>query len=434
MAPPDLVLYPLSSSRGHARYAPSGAKIWGNCAAAVPLMDGLEDTSGAAARRGTVMHAHAEHFLINGGDPAADTSEIGAEEDPSIRLQPAEWHPHVVPYVSLVRTIRDEAEFDAEPAVLDAISKGEVVFMIEALSEIYGEHCWGSVDAVVYNGRDLHVIDLKTGGRYVHVEENPQLALYAFGIAMHLESLKIEGTRKALMFDAIHLHIFQAMRSDDPHQVWTTSFDEVRQIARAHQKMIEASLRPDPEATPGEWCKDCKAGKAGRCAARNRQAAAIFADEPETPETALSVIAPERVLTTQQLTPEIIARVLDAAPAIEAIIGECRNRALQMHLRGDKDAPSGYKVIEGQSRRRWRKDMTEEQIAAALIEESMLDPYQRKITTITDAEGWCGKGKIDHLVEKPPGSPKLVPASAKGKPMLATREIFADLDDDDPDW
>lgn len=398
----EIRIYPLKDDgRGHAQYSPSASKTWMDCTAYIPLVEQLKsegievDSGGEAAKRGTIMHAHAEYLLREHKDILEDRSLIGDPEE-HIWLSPHQWRPHLVPYVRYVRALIDEGfEWGSD-----------VEYGFESKSTIYGEKCWGSVDAWVSIDKTLHVIDLKTGGGLVDVEENSQMMLYAYGL---IEDRDI---------DTVFLNICQVEHPLGPLLRWRTTPGHIREH---REKAVEAIESKEKKYSPGKACTFCPGRKTGRCDAQKQVALSILDTVEDDFDKAVQV-AP--VLEFSKLSAEGLEALLDKAPMIEALIRSARKEAVVRLLDGSADAPKAWKVIEGRSSRRYRKDLTEKEIAEQL-EAIGMDPWARKLVPMSEAEAWAGKGKIDHLLEKPPGKPKLVSAGSKGKEFSLENKLAA---------
>lgn len=53
----------------HSKFSPSASSRWLVCPASIRLSEGIEDTGGAAAQRGTEIHAQAEAMLLGLPEP-----------------------------------------------------------------------------------------------------------------------------------------------------------------------------------------------------------------------------------------------------------------------------------------------------------------------------------------------------------------------------
>lgn len=420
----------ISSDRGHAKYAPSYAKVWMHCPAAVPMLEELKasgdyvDDAGLPAKRGLVMHAMAEGLLK--GEPwpeDADSLYLQAYGDPYTRMAPHEWQPHVKGYVEYVNSLLEDAREEAEDLWVEP-----PVLEIESLAKIFGDDCWGSVDThIAVVGGTLHVIDLKTGRRPVSPVENEQMMLYTSGVA------EAHGND----FARYKGHIFQRENPEGPALAWEASPDVVRAFREKAVRSIEESKAPAPACVTGPHCNDCKVGKLGRCPAQIRAAAAVFdadtvdgdlEDFGSEASRDLVVAAPVRQLTVGKLTDGELGVLLSKVDAIESLVKALRKEGMTRALEGSP--PPGTKLIESRTNRRWRKDMPEAELAEAL-KDLGVEPWVPKLTTLSAAESWAGKGRLDHLIEKPPGSPKLVSESTKGKPYAIGAETMDDGQEDD---
>ncbi len=104
----------------------------------------------------------------------------------------------------------------------------------------------GTADAVIIDGRELHIIDLKTGRNPIEAMENKQMLTYGLG------ALQKHGVTK---FDNIHLHIYQ------PNNISKVTYtlermtewaDSLKEIARRADDPFE---KPVPNAKACHFCK-----------------------------------------------------------------------------------------------------------------------------------------------------------------------------------
>lgn len=126
---------------------------------------------------------------------------------------------------------------------------------VKVSAAAYAEDVDGTADAVIIDGRTLHVVDLKYGaGVAVFPEDNPQAMIYALGA---LEEFDIDGEIE----DAV-IHIYQP-RNDHPTgpaRIWQITADELRDWG--HRVLAPAAKRTDDPDAPlfaGDHCRFCDA-------------------------------------------------------------------------------------------------------------------------------------------------------------------------------
>ena len=110
---------------------------------------------------------------------------------------------------------------------------------------IYHEHLGGTADAIVIDGRNIHIIDLKSGRNPVPAKGNKQMMTYALGAL----------TKHGFDFDNVHLHIYQP--SNVSHEIYTTSdiniwSSELIEIAKKADDPFE---KPNPSPKACHFCK-----------------------------------------------------------------------------------------------------------------------------------------------------------------------------------
>ena len=143
-------------------------------------------------------------------------------------------------------------------------------------SAIHPEHCWGTPDAWEYFPQGtgpqgapvLRVADYKFGHRFVDVFENWQLVGYAVGVMERLE-LRDEG----LILELIACQPRAYRPGESAVRVWRVPAVEIRALVNIAMTAAHAALAPNPTATTGNHCLDCKARHA--CKAMRYSTASI---------------------------------------------------------------------------------------------------------------------------------------------------------------
>lgn len=211
-------------------------------------------------------------------------------------------------------------------------------------SRIHPTHCWGTPDAWNKPGV-LHVGDYKYGHRFVEVFENYQLIAYAVGV---MERLNIHDDTNVMC----EFHIVQprSYHRDGPVRTWKVPAMDLRPLVNIARNAAERALLPNPTATTGQHCIDCRARHV--CATLKNSVDSIV-DYSNTAELAPLDIA--------AMGSEL--RILDAAKQRL----EARRTGLavmvEATLRAGQRVPH-YELRPGQSRLKWLPDTTPEQLAA----------------------------------------------------------------------
>lgn len=130
-------------------------------------------------------------------------------------------------------------------------------------SRIHAEHCYGTPDAWEYfpEGLDwskgipvLRTGDYKYGHRFVEVFENFQLTAYTVG---EMERLGLTDDR-GLSVEFILVQP-RCYHREGPVRRWRIPADELRALINIARGAAERALMPNPTATTGTHCLDCKA-------------------------------------------------------------------------------------------------------------------------------------------------------------------------------
>lgn len=219
----------------HAKYSPSAAERWLNCAGSITVDTSMVDDSNADADRGTFLHGQGEGCLRSGASrPAADL--------------PVKDFESVMTYVNYVRSRPGAKTFEDWGAFIEGL-------------------CSGTADSTIlaFNLDELEVVDYKAGGSPVYAKENPQLGIY--GLAMMRKY-------RALLPDLklVRLTIVQPARMDEP-DTWEVTPSLLEAMGANIQKRIEEIESGDSEFHPGPWCKWCKVPRTEQgCPALNEAA------------------------------------------------------------------------------------------------------------------------------------------------------------------
>jgi hypothetical protein len=125
-----------------------------------------------------------------------------------------------------------------------------------------------------------------------------------------------------------------------------------------------------------------------------------------------------------------VAKIFGQLHLFEFFIKAIRTRAMQIAAKNPKGLP-GYKVVEGQSRRRWH-DVSEAVTAlkkAGLTPKQIYDIKLKGITAIAKLIPVSKREKLmTRITEKPRGYPCLVPESDKRSPINSSAKLdFAEF-------
>lgn len=372
--------------RKHALLSASSAARWLSCPPSARLEDKFREshgeTSSVYADEGTLAHEFAELNLrhLTGRIKEKDF-ESAIELLRLHELYSEEIETEIEKYTTYVM----EAYEAAKTVVPDP-----VLFIEEKLdfSHIV-EKGFGTGDAGIIADGTMEIIDLKYGkGVRVNAHQNPQLKLYALGALNAYE----------MLYDIKQVKLTIVQPRLDNIVSWTIPEEELYKWAEEVVKPIAAkAYEGKGMQRAGDHCKFCLVK--AMCATLAAKNIALAKHEFKDPQ----------LLTEPQLIDiyKQIPMLVDWANSVGDFL-------LKEALDGKKI--SGYKLVEGQSRRKW----TDEAMVQKKLKEQGFpeDSYNRvSLKGISDIERLVGKkvfpSMFEGLVIKPQGSPVLVIDSDK---------------------
>lgn len=372
----------------HNRLSPSASGCWTVCTAMPDAKASLPEeytaeTSESAAK-GTVLHAMACALLVLRFEKkvieylSIDASFLGTGHTYrghsfTIKSDDLAKVKSYVAYVSRLATHPDFKGIELEKHV-----------------DILGITS-GYIDAIVWIGNDIHIIDLKTGWHLVDPEENDQLTLYG------LSQIE-EG------FENIHITIHQ----DCEATTWTISHG---QLAARAKKFLDAAdkIANDPEFKPGVWCKKNYCPFVPKC------------------QAVIDAITPA-IKGETELT---IAEKLELAELAEAFAKGVKGEAFRA-LEKNAGAVEGWQISLRNGHRKWKseKAMIEalpESVRPFAYSKDVLSPaaLETKLEELADI-GIDVSVDIKSLVKQ--DKSKTLKRLKKGEtPKNVNAELFADL-------
>lgn len=368
---------------GHAILSPSGASRWLNCPPSARLEQTFPDSSGEAAKEGTLAHALGElRLMMNLHMIDSYGYEIVKKEIEASPYYNEDLNDHASNYADYVI----EA-FNAAKAITP-----DAVIQIEAKLNLtdYVPEGFGTGDAVIIADGTMDIIDLKYGkGVNVSCENNKQMMLYALG-----------GLREFdYMYDIQNVRMTIYQPRMDNISTFEMSVKDLQEWAEMVLKpTAKLAFEGKGEFKVGDHCRFCRAK------------AVCKANANENLELAKYDFAESVLLTDSE-----VADILNRASAFKSWIASVEEMALTEAVEKGKNWP-GYKLVEGRSNRVYSD---EEKVANALIEKgfSEADIFTKKILGITAMEKAITKKTFEtvlgDLVIKPQGKPTLVPESDK---------------------
>lgn len=308
----------------HSLLSPSTAHRWMICPGSAAVCRDLPPEQSEYAAEGTAAHALAESILR------------GTNYDVPVEFDTIDLRQYVQTYVDFVHILGGVLEVET---CID-------------LSPELGEECFGTADAVIWDGDDLYIVDLKYGMNFVTAMWNPQLALYAAGF-LRLYSA-IDSVKR------LHLCIVQP-RIGNISQ-WDTYPDELLRFAALIRKKADIA-RIMASMTEIDWlfvpnetaCKYCRAR--GTCRALHN-VAAYSEGEPA------------------ELMPDELAGAY-AKVGLVRLWADAVEKTVYGRLLHDEKVP-GLKLVEGRKgTRKWRSDA--DALAAIKAAGITADVYEHKL-------------------------------------------------------
>lgn len=423
---PKTTLPIIKPEKEHALYGPSSMQRGIECPVNYFLSKDFEDEEPSShAKQGTIAH-----------EVAAIAIEAKLEKkEPNYNAHPlsSKFTPEMISHAE------DYADYICEH-VCDYLQFPHAYFIEQRFAFNEEKDGWGTADFVfIYKNtkletptRHIHVFDYKFGRHYVDVENNWQLAAYAYSV---LETLSKEKDYED--FHTVTTHIYQPRTKaveDGEEEAGTWRRYTVRELKKKAFPAINAVLDlsnywfnlgyiPEEDVAffqrAGKWCHFCKAK--GICDAYGekygRPAVEVFTkslakfrkdEERHTPTNitgsgAAGVISEEQ-LAFIALNKTKIKNYIDAA-----------SDAARMYLEKGHKLP-GCKLIAQNPRRGWKDDI--EEVASELKKRGIKEPIrvEKKLITLSMAEKKLGKEAIEDLLEDTSNKPptyKLVKDSHK---------------------
>lgn len=386
--------------RAHAILAASKSDRWINCPPSARLEEAIPDEPQTAyAAEGELAHELAQIMLEHDVTGTMSDAEYDNNFERIVN-HPAfneEMLDEVPKYVDFCDSEFTRIKLDTPDAIM--LIEEEVDF------HRFVPEGFGTDDCIIIANNVMYVIDLKYGkGVLVHAHENSQLKLYGIG-----------AFEKFGMLYDIHkvvLVVAQPRRDNfTSHEISIADLYDWAENVLVERAQL--AWRGEGEQTPGDWCKFCKVKAQCRALANER----LKATKHDFAEPYL-------------LTDDEIAEMLSTAPLIKEWLNGLQSYALKEALSGKKWP--GYKLVAGQSRRKW---LDENKVIGRLLAQADLseeDVYTQKLNGITVIEKKLGKKRfaelLHDLVVKPEGAPTLVEEDDK-RPELGIGQAQTDFSD-----
>lgn len=376
------------AASGHALLSASASKRWMSCTPSARLTEAMEDTTSDFALEGTDAHALCE-FKVN--------ESLGIKQEPleELKYYSEEMDDCAEGYKEFVLESYED---------IKKICKDPLVLVEQRLDfSNYVPDGFGTGDSVIVGDGILHVIDYKHGmGVLVSSEHNSQMMLYALGALNIFDSLYDIKT--------VLMSIYQPRLSN----VSTFEMNKEDLLKWANEELIpkaDMAFKGEGEFSCGEWCRFCKARNQCRERANYNMALASY-DFKEPPF----------------LDDDEIVDILSKVDGLVNWANEVKDYCLQEALKGKKW--NGWKLVEGRSNRKYSDEVA---VVSELIKAG-IDPYEKKLLSITELTKKIGKTKFAELVEKyiikPQGKATLVTSDDKRAEMVinSAQDDFKNID------
>lgn len=372
---------------------PSSAERWTTCTASPHFIlenwDKLPDDTSRFAEEGTTAHEVAAAYLLDRKPGECPTP-----------VQP-EMHVHGWDYMEYVQNLRTPG------SKLIVETKFPLWYMPERNA---------MVDAAVVNKESLHIVDYKYGeGIIVSPVENLQGAIYARSVGPRL------GFQPPEEFP-VHIHIYQPRGRDmtQPHHTWETTWGELamftsdriekpaRNILMQQRTMSAKTGQPIvlqfvPSDKACQWCP-----AKGFCSARQQFLTRDLED--------LTVIEDKPLPLATTLSEEQRILIQRHGSDIKKWIDDVQEYNTQRGTEGH--VLRGFKLVLSRGGNRYWTN--QKAVIDGLLADTVLrrnDIVEEKVIGPAAVEKLLGKGKLPasviNLIDKPPGSPVLVPVEDK---------------------
>lgn len=395
----------------HARLSPSGAAKWMSCPASLAAERGINDCYSIHAQEGTAAHAVAEQLL------KALNPQWKATRPTFQRLAAVDYVGEEVESWKITDDMAAPIQSYVDTVL--AIAQGKTLHVEQRVdfSHVVGvRNSFGTADAIVINGDELQIHDLKFGrGVKVDAFENPQLMIYALGALRVFEI----GTD----FNTVRLFIHQPRLNHVSE--WALSVQKLKEFGRkvkaAAKKAILCYdlaadgqlLRPSDFNPSEKACRWCKAASICKAHAQHvyNTVAGEFVDLDAAEFNAQDA---------HRLTDDQLAQAYANADFIENWCAKVRKEAYQRLINGG--GLPGLKVVAGRpGHRKWSNVADVENVLASL--DTFDEFYTRPaLITPTQAEKLLKRNPdtwelLRPYVTRSPGSPVVVSESDPRAPL-----------------
>lgn len=397
----------------HARLSPSGAEKWMGCPASLAAERGIPEVRSNHAAQGTAAHAVAEQVL-------KAVNPLWKDKRPAFhKLAASDYVGDTVENWLITDDMSDPIQTYIDTVLVEAQGKTLHVEQRVDFSHIVGvRNSFGTADAIIINGDELQIHDLKFGqGVKVDAQNNKQLQIYALG-ALRMFDLGNE-------FNTVRLFIHQPRLNHVSE--WAISVRDLKKFGREVKAAATRAIKifemacdpaggePRPEDfNPSEkGCRWCKA--APKCKAYAQRVYSIVANDFQNIDGELTPSNPN------ELTDLELAKAHCELSMIEAWCDKVKREVARKLLAGG--ALPGLKVVRGKAGpRRWGNAEDVETVICSRFEDfgrfyskpTLISPTQAEKLLKTNLERW---EMLTPYIQRNPGQPTIV-TDADPRPAL----------------
>lgn len=372
----------------HAFLSASGSYRWLNCTRQPTFAQELGTVRGetAYAREGTIAHAVAErwlHYTILGfnhsyiekriRDEFKDNEFFNDDMLDNIRGYVGFLLPNIIDPTN-VRGVETEVSLD------DYVPQG-----------------FGTVDFYSYDkvSHTLRIVDLKYGrGVRVDAVSNSQLQLYALGMIK-----VIKRDIQDAIIDKVEAVIYQPRINNISSDVYTIA--ELESFGKVvAEKAYKAFTGNGATLNAGDWCRFC--GCKSRCRAYGEMMLKKGQDEFKS---------------LDKLSDDELEDFLNRATELSTYVSTLKDELIEAIKSGYNSHGYTIKEVSG------KKSMSEN--AAKMLDNLGIDPYERKLKSITQLKKEVGKDLFEKAVEG------LLTVGATSYRLEKVKDIFKEVKDDD---
>ncbi len=396
----------IVDDKEHALLSPSSSHRWLECTPSAKL-EALEPTipQSEFAEEGTEAHLLA--FIKLSYMLKKISAEVYGNQFEVFRMSSRFYSPEFNEYVtSYCQEVMDIINLDYAGEKVEVFLEEKVSF------DDIVKNGSGTSDVVIIGETFIHIVDLKFGkGVPVSAIGNTQLRLYALGA---LKTFRLRGVYNIARMTIIQPRLYD--KSTD-----TVVVTDLNQWAETFVKpRAELALKGEGPFIPGDHCKFCRLK--GKCEALAQAQLKAAQDQFE-----LAVVEEDNkpvVLEPSQMSPEMLARILEIAPKFQEWLNSVTSYAKSAMINQELKIP-GYKLVRGRSTRVITDEAKVHEILRTngYEEDVLLTP--RKLLGITALEKNVGKKVFENLVGnyviKPEGAPTVALESDKREAIDAAK-------------